>query len=494
MKKKKLFSIPVALIILFFVSFFLRYYLLWENLFFGPEQGIDFMVIKDIAINHKLTLIGAKTDVAGIFHGPIYYYLSVFPFLISGGNPLVILGFLILLNCFTVFLIYLLGKELFNKRVGLISAVLFSVSYGSIEYSRWLSSHPLAIPLSCIFFLSLNRFLHGNKKSLIITSIAYGLLGQTEILNFLFFGVILFLIIIIFKKEFRKLKFSYALGYILLLILFSLGNYFLFDIRHNFIISKSIYKLMVGSTGYYVNLYDSLINGLKTYNLSFLSFVIPSYPTISIIFYLLGLGVLTRLIFKNNKNACLILLWLIMPLLLLVLLRHDFLQQFFVAISAASILTVAVFVDSLWRKTALIGFVCMIILIAINMNAWRTNIVLNNSVFFQSTQPYLKFSDQIKVIDRIYKKVNGQPFSFQAYTIPYWMQEGWEYLFWHYGAQKYGYGPIEVNAKTLFVIIQDDPSYPSFQKYWLKDTVSKWGKVKNTFRYGFLSVRELGVQ
>ena len=148
-------NVRVILFILFVVAVALRFYLLPENLFFGPEQGIDFAVIKNIVIDHKLTLIGSKTDISGIFHGPLYYYLATVPFVISDGNPVFISLFLIVLNSVSVIFIYVLGKELFNKRVGLIAACLFTVSFSAIMYARWLSNPPLSIPLVCLFFLFL---------------------------------------------------------------------------------------------------------------------------------------------------------------------------------------------------------------------------------------------------------------------------------------------------------------------------------------------------
>src|SRR5581483_2273241 len=104
------------LTLLVILAFFLRFYLIPETLFFGPEQGIDFLSIRNIAVNHSLTLIGAKTDISGIFHGPVYYYMSVLPFLIGKGDPVTVLGFFILINSFTVLIIYYTGKEYFNKQ------------------------------------------------------------------------------------------------------------------------------------------------------------------------------------------------------------------------------------------------------------------------------------------------------------------------------------------------------------------------------------------
>src|SRR5438309_774481 len=94
------------------VAFLLRFYLIPQNLFFGYEQGRDMLVVKDIALDHKLTLIGPKTDIDGVFHGPLFYYLSAIPFLITKGNPIGISAFFIAISSLTVIPLYFLGKEL----------------------------------------------------------------------------------------------------------------------------------------------------------------------------------------------------------------------------------------------------------------------------------------------------------------------------------------------------------------------------------------------
>lgn len=477
---------------LFLAAFSLRFYLIPENLFFGPEQGIDFLVIKNIVLQYDFTLIGAKTDIDGIFHGPIYFYFATIPFIFSNGNPVVIVGFFILLNCFTVFLIFLLGKMYFDKRVGLIAALLFTVSYQSIVYSRWLSTHQLVIPLSCLFFIFLYRFLKGKNKSLLGVAITFGLIGQAEFLNYLFFTVILGVIIIALWKRFIKVSPLYLLFCLIVLILVSAGNYILFDIRHNFLISQSILGLFKGSSGYYMSMLSSFFLTIQVFFIFFSNLIFPLHLFSAAAIFLCGLLLLVIKTIRERKNYQIILLWIVIPFILLVIIKHNVLEQFFVATIPALILLVAFTIDQVWKKYKILGIGSLLIIMGVNIYVWGQNIPNNRNIFFQSPQPDLKLVDQKKVIHEIYRRANKKPFSIQAYTIPYWTQQGWEYLFWYYGKQ-YGHFPIPEKAKVLFVIVQDDPSKQWFQNDWLKDTVTKWGKEKASFRYGILTVKELHI-
>lgn len=490
---KNLSKTSIFIVCLFFIAFFLRTYLIPQNLFFGPEQGRDFLAIKNIAINHDLTLIGAKTDIDGIFHGPIYYYLATLPFLMSRGSPVFVSFFFIAINSLTVFLIYCLGKTLFNKRVGIFSAIIFTFSFGAVVYSRWLSNPQLSIPLSGLYFLFLYRFLRGHSLSLIWASIVFFLLGESELLNFIFYGTITLLIIILFNNEFKKQKLSNLIISLLILIIGSLGNYVVFDLRHNFLISKSLLKLVIGSSGYQISYSKSIVSNLIGFNSAFSSFVIPFHLTLSFFVVIFGIIFLIRSLKENKKSVVILLLWLAVPLLILIMLKHNVLEHFFVSIGVGVIVTVALIIDSIWKRKRIFGIVLLLLIIGFNLYAWKISIPVNINIFFQSTQPELRFSEQLKAIDKIYERANGQPFSFQAYTIPYWSQQGWEYLFWYYGKQKYGYEPVSISEKTLFVIIQDDPSNKNFQKNWLDNTVSRWGKRNYEFKYGILTILELKI-
>lgn len=487
----KIFSTKSILIVsLFFIAFFLRAYLIPQNLFFGPEQGRDFLAIRNIALNHHLPLIGAKTDIEGIFHGPFYYYLATIPFLLSAGNPVFVSLFFIVINSLTVFLIYFLGKEMFNKRIGIFSAVIFTFSFGSIIYSRWLSNPPLSIPLSALYFLFLYKFLKGHSLSIILAGVVFIFLGESELLNFVFYGSITLLAILIFNKEFKK-HISYSVISLLIIFIGSLGNYILFDLRHNFLISRSLLKLIVGSSGYYVSYAKSIEFYLVGFNFAFSSFVVPFHTTLSILVFIAGIVLVTIYKKSNKKSAFLLLLWILTPLVILIILRHNVLEHFFVFVGISSIIMSAIVVDIAWKKLKVLGVIILLLIVGLNLYAWKISIPENKKIFFQSTQPELILSDQLKVIDKIYERANGRKFSFQSYTIPYWSQDGWKYLFWYYGNKRYGYEPLSISEKILFVIIQDDPSNKNFQKNWLDNTVSKWGKLNYEFRYGIFTVQEL---
>ena len=482
------------LAILFITGFLLRSYLIDKNLFFGPEQGRDMLVVKDIVTSHKLVLIGPKTAVEGIFHGPLYYYLAGIPFILSKGNPLVIELFFIFLNSLSVFLIYLLGKELFNRKISLIAPLLFTFSFGAIVMARWLSHPPLIIPVSCLFFLFLIRFIKGKNNYLIPTAIAYGVASQTEFSNLIIFTFVLFFTIIVFRKRFIEQKVINLIISLFLVVTLPTFNFILFDIRHDFLITKSIFKSQAHRPEFLSYIFLTL-SGSVTQFLKVLSDIVsPLNIWGAAVIFVFCLYSLNKLRTKYKNGAYVLLIWIFSPFAAFILLRYNPLYHYFTSSIAAIIILFAVLYEYIFSIKKGVFYIAIALYIIMNFIFIFNFLPENKNVFFQSTQPQLKYSDQVSVIREIYKEANGQPFFYQAYTIPYWMQDGWQYLFWYYGNNDYNYIPKHLDKGLLFVIIQDDPSTKLYQHNWLKDTVSAWGVREGAFGYGALRVEKLIVK
>jgi hypothetical protein len=258
--------------------------------------------------------------------------------------------------------------------------------------------------------------------------------------------------------------------------------------------AKSILSVLQGTGGYHVSYLQAVADTIAGFLAAYSGTIFPSFFPVSVTIFMAACEVLVFASFKKQKQYGIFIITLMLPILFLIILHHGILDQFFVALLPVFLLVTALFIDFLWQKSKVFGIIVLSIFVVGNLGMWWSTIPQNKSMFFQSTQPDLHYADQLATIDSIYEEAHGQSFSFQSYTIPYWEQQGWEYLFWSYGQKKYGYGPVAEKAKTLFVIIQQDPSNQPFQQDWLKNTVSKWGKVEKMFTHGILTTEKLEVE
>lgn len=475
------------------IAFILRYLYMPSHLFFGPEQGRDFLVIRDIVINHKMTLIGSKTDTAGIFHGPIFYYLASIPFALTHGDPIAVFMFLVLIQSVSVFLAYQLTFDLCkSKRAGYIAAIMFAVGYVFIVYARWLSNPPLSIPLSMLLMLSLSRFIQGKPKYLVIAAIMYGLVGQAEFINYLLFGIIGILILAMYWKQFITTKLivivmSFAAG-----LVTSFGTYILFDFRHNFLISKAVLDLVLGKGVNNLSLWTSIAGAFRV--------LMEQCAQITGLFgwgwgaliTALAMYTLTKRLPGNSKLRLLI-VWFWVPPIFLAILRHGMLDQLYAGVIAGAAILFALALDWLWEKKSAVGITVLSLVVGINVYTGIRNFSVNNQIFFQPQQSAVRYTDQLAVLDWVYVHAQGQPFSFQSFTVPYFIQDAWIYLLQYYALPKYGYLPDNLGRKRIFIIIQNDPndSYNSlFRKNWHTSITREWKSMSVREQIGDYTVEE----
>lgn len=474
MKKQLLF-----LTILFFVGFLLRTVYLPTNLFFGFEQGRDALIVREI-LGGKLTLLGPKTDVEGLFHGPLFYYLIAIPYFLGKGNPVFASIFLISLSSLGIPLIYFLGKFLFNPRVGILAAIFYTFSYGAIVFSRWLAN-PVLTPLFVMLLILSLLKLKENEKYLILLAISLSAIIHFEIVAAIFLLPVISIYWWLEKLPRPKIK-NLFLSLFLFLILVS--SYPLFEIRHNFLQTRAFFSLLgnLGSSG--IGNFVSFVKVIRLYFDEFTLFVTPFFSFWGILLFL-------SFAFLRQK---LLLLWLLTtPVLMLVFSRFA-LSHLFLILGPAFIILVASFVDFLWQKNwRFLAISLIIFILMLNLFAFLKFLPENTGVFFQAGQRLFKYGDMLKTVNYLYQEAKGEKFSVHPFTIPYFSDHAWKYLFSWYGAKKYGYLPAEVGSKTFYTIYQPDEGQPWFLSSWLEKE-EKQGKTIERNQFGIITVEKRVVQ
>jgi 4-amino-4-deoxy-L-arabinose transferase-like glycosyltransferase len=116
---------------------FLRFYNLRYNTQFNWDQENSLAYpARDILVNHHLTLIGPRTSVGGFYLGPFYtYYVTAFYALfdldpISGAVSAAVLATI------TIIFGYILVSSYFGKHIGILFALIWSVSTFVISFDR----------------------------------------------------------------------------------------------------------------------------------------------------------------------------------------------------------------------------------------------------------------------------------------------------------------------------------------------------------------------
>jgi len=131
---------------------FLRFYRLSELAMFVGDQGRDYLVAKDIILYHKFPILGPQTSIPWIYLGPFFYYFLAFFLWLGKFSPVWPAYGTALFGVLAIYLIYILGKKLFEEKTGLIAAFFYAISPYAVLQSR-IALHPSILPVFIILFL-----------------------------------------------------------------------------------------------------------------------------------------------------------------------------------------------------------------------------------------------------------------------------------------------------------------------------------------------------
>ncbi len=445
-----------------------------QNLLFGFEQGRDFTIAKDIGSFKKLTLLGPKTDIEGIYHGVFYYYLLAFLISLAKGNPENVAFLFNLLNLSTIVTVYFICWELFRtKKAALFGAFLTGISFNVLIYGRWISNVSPSVPLTAVFFLFIIKFLKtGQSKFLPFIFLCWGLFLHFEILNFLSATFVIFVLSIVLV--FRRKKFVFRVNPLLLtfsIFIFGLSflPFLMFETRHNFLLSKSVFRYIIAPQSQHFSIINNIRNYFHGLNHEVITTLFPfaRIGFLAIIFYVLIIfSTLGRLL--KAKLWFIPLLFLFWQLPLIFFLRHASLEQFFSGTNVAIIIS-AVSMFTYLKKSYLskVGFFFLFaIYIYINTSYTISALNTRQDVYFHMPYKEITYGRQREVFDYLAAS-NAVNYDFDVFTTPIYHPEGW-----HYIRQQFYNKKPNASQKKLFLVIE-----PFVNNFWLGKWIEDYNKI-----------------
>ena len=166
------------------------------NQSFWLDEATSGLVVRNFNLGEIITKFSP-----GDFHPPLYYLILKIWSYVFGTSEIALRFPSIVFGLLTIYLVYLIGKELFNKKVGLIAGSFLTTSGLHIYYSQEARMYSLVTLLvSYLVYLFL-------KKRWFLFSIILLLIGMTDYPALLIIPVFL----VVGRKEWRKLVLSSSL-------------------------------------------------------------------------------------------------------------------------------------------------------------------------------------------------------------------------------------------------------------------------------------------
>lgn len=452
MQKEKIQNIVIlSVIILIGLIFRFRH---WPDyLTFDFEKARDLIASINIFQNKKLTLLGPTTEVEGIFHGPLYYYLVGFCYFLFKGDPKAgsIVSFFFNLACIPI--LFFIGKDLFNRKIGFIAALFYAISFEAVSYSYWLSNPGPSVPFLFLMFYFFYKFCTKDSRFLILSLFCLGLSIQFQILNVVFTLPLIIMYFVLGKTKIKLNHFFLSL----LAIFVPLSTFVLFELKHKFLMTNAfiLNYFPTGKSGSSFS-FNPVNYWLRITKETSDIFFPPSQTVGIIIFITIITFILIKTIrSKLNQSWKFLFIWIFSTLpIFLINSRMSQSSAAFIGTGGAIILAFSALIENLFSKKKKL-FLFVFFFPFFFGNLYAINHCLTNPgcrLFDYFEGLFLKKNFQI--INYVYEKSNGKTFQLDTVTSPLYVSPLWDYLFEWHSRKNNLRSPTRENAKIHFLIME----------------------------------------
>lgn len=416
------------------VSLLIKLYpVLLNNFYFTVDQGQNAVAVRDILINHHLTLRGPETSIRGIFAGPLWYYFLAIGFLAFGGDPRGGVVMMIILNTFTLgFVIWWISRKL-NRKTALLAGLGLSVFWPFYESSAWAFNPFPAVTLALFLIYFLEKYLAGDKRSLIWALIIVFLSFNTDLATAAALWLFAFIVSLCRTFQRRSSWTTFTILFLLPLILVILLN-------GPSAISLGLKSLSFQgkSAGLGIFRGTNFLTVAAAFANILGSAAVPQLP-------LAGFAVVLTLLWLNRPS------WTSYPFI------RNYLRLTFLLVVASLLFFGLSRGWKDWQTVYLapIAFLGLIFVVYSNSKILVGRLILIAILILQFQYGFSRYlhypgnsadpsilANRYKVIDWIYHQARDQGFGAYTYTRGYFDYPQ-QYLFWWYGLKKYGYLPCE---------------------------------------------------
>jgi len=256
--------LDLIFVVVFILALCLRFFNYQNWQIFDYDQETALKQIRTIVVDHKPVLIGMQASVAGVFVGPLFFYVSA-PFLLLGNlDPAYSLLVSFSYSIAMLFSIYYVSRKLFNRKTGLIATAIFGVSNSMIASDRtwW---NPMFMPLISVWsFYFFNKYIYQKKAKYLIYSAIFIALSIHSHMSAVVIITWYFMSLGIFRAK-LVLKQPLVLLFVIILFLISFLPLIIFDFRHNFLNFRSLYNFIFSSSNQFIVSGQTVVSGPTLY-------------------------------------------------------------------------------------------------------------------------------------------------------------------------------------------------------------------------------------
>jgi len=488
---------PIVLLLL--LTFFLRIYNIEELFYFSFDEEVPAFVARKLIEFGDISLLGGVTPFG--FHLAPYFYWFLAALLFIGKLNPIIWGYAgAVVATVTTLMMFLVGRDFFNKKVGYLAASFWTFSYLANVYDRHLWALYWGPLIALVVIYSLYKITKGNEKftlSLQTKSRSANyvyLLGAT-----LAFGIhadpsnLIFIALVAIVWIFYKIPIKKSTVIAVIIIILSFAPIAVFDLTHNFANAKPLIKYFSQGKAHPANNPQGFVDNSLYFSRVFARLIYPSgdhqiaksysycpdyafgklkkMPAIPVLIgSLILLGFVARSAkapFQFKVISLLVALYYVGIQLFGTVFRSDIFEHYITGLFAIFLIILGFFFAKLPKKIWLV--------------------ILAGFIFFNlqklfSTQNSMGLTYKRQVIEYTMQEVGMRDFSLDSLSTC-WRYGGYRYLFAVFGREPvksyldpnlaYLYGPTKVaseHPQTVVALITHDfvPESDTFYKQYAR--------------------------
>ncbi len=416
------------------------------NFLFNMDNARDMVDVREMVVLGKIRLTGPTSAIEGFYNGPAWYYLLAVPFILSGGDPYASILMEIILWTIGGFFLMKLVSRWGVWLIIPVGSIWIASDYITLATRYAFNPNPVVL-LTPLFIYLIFKYLESGKTAFgVFTFLLAGLFFNFEMNAGIFLPIVIISSLILSgKSKLFKTK-GFWIGVTVFLI--TLLPQIIFDLKHNFIMSKSVVNFLLSGDHQALNLFTKLQQISSSFYQVFFPMLLHKQV---LIWIFVGLFILFRKELKKDKLSIICLTLILVP----------FLGYLFLPVNVSP-----------WHLGP--EAVAFIILVGFSLRNKITGLLLGPLIIFFSIQNVLFvftgeigkpsgdasiLKNEIAAIDYVYQYAKGENFKVYTY-LPSVYDYPYQYLFWWYGNKKYGYIPGE------YAYAPNKPSYiPSQDKF-----------------------------
>jgi len=393
----------ILLILILLIAVFLRFYAIEDYIIFLGDQGRDVLIVKNIIVDKKFTLLGPTASVGGFYLGPFYYYMMILPLWIAGFNPVGPAYMVALIGVATVFLIYKFTTRLFDEKSGLLAAFLYAVSPLAVAGSRF-SWNPNTVPFfTLLLFITIYSAL--TKKHWWLFIACGAILGINFQLHYLTLSLAPLTIILFADKNLwvwiKRIFFAVIGG------LLTFSPFLLFEIRHGFNNFTTILEFVTRKSGAMGIYPTSLLSRLSELShrifADFIGVEKSIFVWILMYFCLIALLLNLKQV-KKKLSVLLVLVWWLGGIFLLSFYQGGIYEYYFAYLYPIPAIAIALGLSFLLNQKLLLKVLSLAMLLAITYFSIKAQPILQ--------QPNRILEQTQRIADSVAKESQNKPFNF----------------------------------------------------------------------------------